>query len=64
MGSAIGHWLHDFIAWRYIKRHSGHFEPEARLAAIWPATPLLVLGPALIGVALEDRYHYMVVAVG
>ncbi|KAJ9605984.1 hypothetical protein H2200_009833 [Cladophialophora chaetospira] len=62
-GAIVGHWLHDKVARRYIQRHDGHFEPEARLTAIWMATPLLVVGLVLLGFALEDKYHYMVVAV-
>lgn len=60
LGETIGHWLHDFIAKRYIKRSSGHFEPEARLAAIWISTPFMVAGLILLGFCLENGYHYMI----
>lgn len=62
VGETIGHWLHDFIAKTYIKRHKGHFEPEVRLQAIWISTPFTVAGLVLIGFCLEDGYHYMITA--
>lgn len=64
LGGVIGHWLHDFIAIQYIKRHNGRFDPEGRLLGIWVATPFMVAGLVLIGFALEDHYHYMVIAMG
>lgn len=64
LGGLIGNWLHDLIAKLYIKRHNGRFDPEGRLIGIWIATPFMVTGLVLIGFALQDDYHYMVVAVG
>jgi predicted MFS family arabinose efflux permease len=59
IGETGGHWLHDFIAKMYIKRHKGHFEPEVRLTAIWFSTPFMIAGLVLLGFCLEDGYHYM-----
>ena len=60
LGEITGHWLHDFIANQYIKKHAGHFEPEVRLRAIFFSTPFMLAGLIGLGFALEDAYHYMV----
>ena len=60
LGEIIGHWLHDFIFKRYIGRHNGHFEPEARLQAVWISTPFMLAGLILLGICLEEKYHYMI----
>ena len=59
LGETVGHWLHDLISKRYIRLHSGHFEPEARLQAIWLSTPFMLIGLVVLGFALQDKYHYM-----
>lgn len=59
LGEVCGHWLHDGIAKRYIKKHNGHFEPEVRLRTIWLSTPFMIAGLVGLGFALEDAYHYM-----
>ncbi|KAL6244298.1 hypothetical protein RBB50_008540 [Rhinocladiella similis] len=63
LGEVCGHWLHDFIATSYIKKHKGHFEPEVRLKAIWISTPFMIAGLIGLGFALEDAFHYMVTSV-
>ncbi|RVX67272.1 hypothetical protein B0A52_09309 [Exophiala mesophila] len=63
LGEMSGHWLHDFIATRYIKAHDGKFEPEVRLWAMWVATPFMLAGLVGLGFALEEGYHYMVTSV-
>lgn len=60
LGEMLGHWLHDFIFKRFVKRHHGHFEPEARLQAIWISTPFMLVGLILLGFCLEEGYHYMI----
>lgn len=62
IGEVIGHWLHDFIAKRYIKAHAGHFEPEVRLRAIWLSTPFMLAGLVGLGFSLENGYHFMITA--
>ncbi|KAI5204554.1 MFS general substrate transporter [Aureobasidium subglaciale] len=59
LGEVCGHWLHDGIAKRYIKKNNGHFEPEVRLRTIWLSTPFMIAGLVGLGFALEDAYHYM-----
>ncbi|THX05344.1 MFS general substrate transporter [Aureobasidium pullulans] len=59
VGEVCGHWLHDGIAKRYIKKHNGHFEPEVRLRTIWLSTPFMIAGLVGLGFALEEGYRYM-----
>jgi hypothetical protein len=63
LGELTGHWLHDFIARQYIRRHNGHFEPEVRLWAIGLSLPFMILGIVLIGQCLEEGWHYMATSV-
>ena len=60
LGETVGHFLHDFIASSYIRKHDGHFEPEVRLRAMWVSTPFILAGLVGLGFCLEDGYHYMV----
>jgi hypothetical protein len=64
IGETIGHWLHDFVAREYMKRHDNHLKPEARLTVIWFSTPFMLAGLVLLGFALERAYHYMVCSLG
>ncbi|KAK9427719.1 major facilitator superfamily domain-containing protein [Lipomyces doorenjongii] len=64
LGEIAGHWLHDIIAKRYMKKHHGHFEPEVRLRAIYVSTPFLVTGLVVLGFSLERKWHYMCTSVG
>lgn len=63
LGEIVGHWLHDFIAKQYIRTHDGHFEPEVRLRAILLSTPFMLCGLILMGICLQQGYHYMVTSV-
>ncbi|KAL9596011.1 MAG: hypothetical protein Q9219_006095 [cf. Caloplaca sp. 3 TL-2023] len=63
LGEVVGHWLHDFIATIYMRRNSGTLDPEARLLAIYIATPFMLAGLVLVGYSLQHGYHYMVTAV-
>lgn len=63
LGELTGHWLHDFIARRYIASHRGHFEPEVRLRAIVFALPLMIVGLVLVGQALQNAWHFMALSV-
>lgn len=64
LGELAGHWLHDFVARRSMKRNHGIFEPEARLNVIWFSTPFIMAGLVLLGFCLEEKYHYMVASIG
>ncbi|KAL9623395.1 MAG: hypothetical protein Q9160_002288 [Pyrenula sp. 1 TL-2023] len=63
LGEIAGHWLHDFVAKSYIRKHNGHFEPEVRLYVTFFSTPFLIAGLVLFGFSLEKEYHYMVLSV-
>ncbi|KAF7595529.1 hypothetical protein BBP40_005564 [Aspergillus hancockii] len=64
IGELAGHWLHDFLAAVATRRNNGRLEPEARLLAIWLATPFMIAGLILLGFALEGEYHYMLTSLG
>lgn len=63
LGELAGHWLHDLLAKQYIRAHKGHFEPEARLRAIFVALPFMIVGLVLVGQSLERNWHYMATSV-
>ena len=63
IGAVLGHWLHDFAGNYYMRRHSSHIEPEARLIIIWLASPIMAVSILVLGFALRNTYHYMVLAV-
>lgn len=63
LGELTGHWLHDFLARRYIKSHHGHFEPEVRLRAIFVSLPFMVVGLVLIGQSLQNAWPFMALSV-
>ncbi|KEP51333.1 MFS general substrate transporter [Rhizoctonia solani 123E] len=52
IGELAGHWLNDFVAKQYIKRHHGVFRPEARLVvpyvgSFWATVGLITIGASL-----------------
>ncbi|QRV93905.1 major facilitator superfamily transporter [Ceratobasidium sp. AG-Ba] len=52
LGELVGHWLNDWFAKQYIKRHHGVFKPEARLimpylGSFWATVGLITLGATL-----------------
>lgn len=65
LGEAVGHWLHDSLA-KITTRHdpAGKLEPEYRLMVITISTPFMVIGIVVLGLALENTWHYMIAAVG
>lgn len=62
LAEITGHFVFDIISKAYVKRHNRHLEPEARLIPVWFATPLTITGVALLGVTLENGWHYMIAA--
>ncbi|KAJ5357750.1 MFS transporter [Penicillium brevicompactum] len=64
LGELCGHYIHDIIARRYIKRHDGHFQPEVRLQAAIISSPFMIAGIVLLGFALQYGFHYMITALG
>ncbi|KAK3312031.1 major facilitator superfamily domain-containing protein [Apodospora peruviana] len=63
LAEAVGHFLFDFLAKGYIRRHKGHFEPEVRLYATFVAMPFVIVGLVLIGQCFERQWHFMVTSV-
>lgn len=63
IGWLAGHWLHDAFGRWYASRHNGRIDAEARLVIAYPATVLSGLGLLIIGFALQNHWHYMVLAV-
>lgn len=61
-GWFAGHFLHDAVGRRYTERHGGRLDPEARLIITYPATVILSASLVVLGLALEHRWHYMVLA--
>lgn len=61
---SLGHWLHDALARFYVRRNGGVFHPESRLIIVWLAMPFMLSGLVLVGFALQQHYHYMLVALG
>jgi len=63
VSTAIGmlsyHFLNDFFTNRYIRRHNGVFEPEARLACCYIGSLLMFAGQILAGGTLQ---HHLSVA--
>lgn len=61
LGEVFGHFFNDYLARRYIHRHGGVFEPEARLSMIYISIALMAPALVLVGEAL--RWHLNVTAV-
>ncbi|TKA82817.1 hypothetical protein B0A55_01070 [Friedmanniomyces simplex] len=62
-GEVAGHWLHDGIATYYARRHGGRIEAEVRLYAAYLASAIMIVAVVILGFALQNVWHYMVVAV-
>ncbi|KIW03181.1 uncharacterized protein PV09_05408 [Verruconis gallopava] len=63
LGQIGGHWLHDAIGRWFAARHNGKIEPEARLLLSYPASALMFVSLVILGLALQNTWHYMVIAV-
>jgi MFS family permease len=64
LGQIVGHWLHDSLGSMYMARQNGRITPEARLIAIWLATPFYITGIVVMGYALGRHWHYMALVIG
>ncbi|KAL8707412.1 MAG: hypothetical protein Q9220_007557 [cf. Caloplaca sp. 1 TL-2023] len=63
LGWLAGHYLHDAVGRYYLRRHAGRLDPEARLIITYPATLILCLSLLILGFALQNEWHFMVLAV-
>ncbi|KIW84767.1 hypothetical protein Z517_00155 [Fonsecaea pedrosoi CBS 271.37] len=59
-----GHFFNDWLANRYIKKHEGVFDPEARLVTNYVAAALMVPGLVILGEALQHTLHYSAIIIG
>ncbi|GAA5976187.1 hypothetical protein JCM11641_001075 [Rhodosporidiobolus odoratus] len=64
IGEIIGHFLNDYVANRYIKKHAGLFKPECRLPVFFGAAVLMIPGLCIVGVALQRQLSVAAVIVG
>ena len=64
LGEIFGHFFNDYIAKRYIKKHNGVFEPEARLTTIYISAIFMISGIVLLGQALYHHLSVGAVAMG
>ena len=64
VGDLWGHFFNDFLSNRYIRKHDGLYEPEARLWAIWPATFFAAGSLVLIGQVLQHGLSWVGLAFG
>ncbi|GAM89106.1 hypothetical protein ANO11243_071410 [Dothideomycetidae sp. 11243] len=55
IGEVFGHFFNDFMARRYIHKHGGVFEAEARLTTLYIAAVAMIAGLVLIGQTLEKE---------
>ena len=63
VGWLAGHWLHDAFGRYYARRHNGRIDAEARLIITYPATILLGICLIVLGLAIQNVWYYMVLAV-
>ncbi|KAH8906155.1 MFS general substrate transporter [Coniochaeta sp. PMI_546] len=64
VGLAYGHFFSDRIPLWLVARNKGVWKPEYRLHALWPTNFVLMpLGLGLVGIAMQYRLHWAVMAV-
>ncbi|KAK4888847.1 hypothetical protein LTR27_012308 [Elasticomyces elasticus] len=63
IGEVAGHWLHDGIATYFSQRQGGRIDAEVRLYAAYLASGIMIVAVVVLGFALQNVWHYMVVAV-
>ncbi|KAF4975664.1 hypothetical protein FZEAL_7554 [Fusarium zealandicum] len=64
LGEFFGHWFNDFLARRYVRKHKGVFEPEARLAMIYISAVFMIIGLVVLGQALHHHLSVAAVIIG
>lgn len=64
IGEFIGHFLNDFVANRYVRKHNGLFKPEARLSPFFLAAFLMIPGLVIVGQALARQLNIGAVVMG
>jgi MFS family permease len=64
LGEIFGHYFNDWLAQRYVRRHGGIFEPEARLSMIYVSAVPMIVGLVVLGQALQYHLHVSAVVMG
>ena len=64
IGEVVGHYFNDWLARRYIARHKGVYEAEARLMGIYIAIVFMVAGLILVGQSLQSILPVVAVVFG
>ncbi|KAG8525593.1 uncharacterized protein KY384_009237 [Bacidia gigantensis] len=63
LGWFVGHFLHDAFGTLYARRHNNTILPEARLTISYLATLISMISLIILGLAVQNHWHYMVLAV-
>lgn len=65
VGLLYGQFFSDRIPMWFVARNKGVWKPEYRLHTLWPTNFVLMpLGLGLVGIAMEYRLHWIVMAIG
>ncbi|KAF4999954.1 hypothetical protein FDECE_11356 [Fusarium decemcellulare] len=64
LGEVFGHYFNDYLARRYVRKHKGVFEPEARLFTIYIAAFFMIGGLILLGQALHHHLSPAAIIIG
>ncbi|KAF5026371.1 hypothetical protein F66182_1579 [Fusarium sp. NRRL 66182] len=63
-GEIFGHYFNDYLTRRYVRKHNGVFEPEARLVTIYISAIPMITGLVLMGQALHKHLSVAAIVVG
>ncbi|EWZ33018.1 hypothetical protein FOCG_12569 [Fusarium oxysporum f. sp. radicis-lycopersici 26381] len=64
LGEIFGHFFNDHLTRRYVRKHNGVFEPEARLMTIYISAIPMIAGLVLMGQALHKHLSVAAIVVG
>lgn len=64
LGELFGHFFNDYLARRYVRKHYGVFEPEARLPMIYISGACMAIGLIVIGQALLHHLSIGAIIIG
>ncbi|SCN91481.1 related to monophenol monooxygenase [Fusarium fujikuroi] len=64
LGEIFGHFFNDHLTRRYVQKHNGVFEPEARLVTIYISIVPMIAGLVLMGQALHKHLSVAAIVVG
>ncbi|EEU34431.1 uncharacterized protein NECHADRAFT_97473 [Fusarium vanettenii 77-13-4] len=64
LAEGFGHFFNDYLTRRYVGKHNGVFEPEARLVTIYISSIPMIGGLVLLGQALAKHLSVAAIVVG